>query len=56
MVNIDKINRIIKKKSEKANKIVTFLSGTYLNQLSKILNNGYGQSPFNLLNYKLHKE
>lgn len=56
MITIDKINRIIKKKSEKANKIVTFLSGTYLNQIYKILNNGYGQSPFNLLNYKLHKE
>lgn len=52
MLNIDRIEKIIKKKDQKRNKIVTFLSGTYLNQLSKILNNGYGQGPSFYLSLK----
>lgn len=42
---IYRIEKIIKKKAQKRNKIVTFLSGTYLNQIFKILNIGYGQGP-----------
>ena len=52
MINIEQIEQKINKKDQKRNKIVTFLSGTYLNQLSKILNNGYGQGPSFYLSLK----
>lgn len=45
MINIEQIEQKINKKDQKRNKIVTFLSGTYLNQIFKILNIGYGQGP-----------
>ena len=56
MLNIDRIQQIVKKKNQNVTNLVTFLFVTCLNQIFKILNNGCRQSPFNLLNYKLQRD